>query len=667
MSGESDLLLDKVAESIADGDSIDWKELEKLALDDDLRRLLLDLRIVAGVADVHRSQIDDDAALTVDELRLAPAGGRPARGEYEGGRRVSLAEGPGGQGPGDESLGRWGHLLLLRKIGDGAFGEVYHAHDTWLDHPVALKLLKPEVAARVSPSRILHEARKLARVRHPNVVIVHGADRHDGRVGFWMDFVEGHTLEERVAEGRLSAGEATHIGQEVCGALAAVHQTKLIHRDVKAQNVMRASDGGRITLMDFGAGEFVEDASAGSRAQGTPLYLAPEIFEGGPASVRTDIYAVGVLLYYLVTGDFPVQGSSVSALAEAHRRGERRHLRDERPDLPDSFVTIVERALDPDPARRYASAGDMHAALVGGPIATYSVAEVQPGPGRSPAKAAQRTTLQQVVRAGLIVAGAAAGMEVLGFVASRAFEVVLRIDPDFAAGPADYFAVGAQALVPFVVYWVGTAAVLGALVGFRLLFPSSVKTIWTRGTAWLESVDPTVLASVVFLLGTTCWVTITWAFYDLFAAIIAFWEAPLATSVDLSILSPASHDFHRTHGGYSAYLSFILGLVAWQWFPRLEQRVEDASTVRLIKWATVAVALLVVATAVLPRRIVWESFEVVEFENRQAFVIGTSSEELLLYAPDAAERTHWRVRRDAPTLQRTGVTRKLFDRQRKEE
>ena len=258
-------------------------------------------------------------------------------------------------------LGRWGHLELRRQIGEGAFGEVFRAHDSWLDHPVALKLLKPEIAQTDYSARILYEARRLARVRHPNVVSVHGADMHDGRIGFWMDLIEGETLADLVAGGRLSAGEASHIGGEVCLALAAVHRANLVH-DVKAQNVMRASDGGRIILMDFGAGEFIGKRSNSGRVRGTPLYLAPEIFKGADATFASDIYSLGVLLYHLVTGGYPVISTSVASLVDAHLKGERRRLRDARPDLPPSFVSVVERAIDPDPTRRFASAA-FYAAL----------------------------------------------------------------------------------------------------------------------------------------------------------------------------------------------------------------------------------------------------------------------------------------------------------------
>ena len=269
MSGEIDPL-SKLSASIADGEPIDWDAVCALSGDDDIRRLIDHLRIVASVAEVHRSQVDEAVTQTVE-----------------------IPQDLSSTAPDPQPPKRWGHLLLIRKIGEGAYGEVYEALDTWLDHPRALKLLKPATANRASAPQILHEARKLVRVRHPNVVMVHGADSHDGRVGFWMDLIEGHTLEQRVRDGRLSAGEAIYVGKELCRALAAVHQADLLHRDVKAQNVMRASDGGRIILMDFGAGEFRSAPSAG-RPQGTPLYLAPELFTGAAATVQTDIYALGV-------------------------------------------------------------------------------------------------------------------------------------------------------------------------------------------------------------------------------------------------------------------------------------------------------------------------------------------------------------------------------------
>jgi hypothetical protein len=625
--------LDTLAESVADGDSIDWGRLEGLPADDPRRRFLQHLRIIADVAEQHRSAVDDPLSVTKAGPAFDPH-------VHIGG----VAE--VGYGVPQAVVGRWGHLVLRRKIGEGAFGEVFHAHDTWLDHPVALKLLKPDIAESDFSSRILHEARRLARVRHPNVVSVHGADMHDGRVGFWMDLIEGDTLSALVANGRLSAGEASHIGQEVCLALAAVHQASMVHRDVKAQNVMRAADGGRIILMDFGAGEFMGRPSAG-RIRGTPLYLAPEIFKGGAATVSTDIYAVGVLLYHLVTGSYPVTGSSLDSLADAHAKGERRRLRDERPDLPASFVTIVERAIDRDPKGRFATAGDFYAALTGEEKAREHKGNT--------------SLVKKLSQAVMVVVGTLAATEALGLLASRAFERLLRMDPVFAAGAQDYFRVGALALFPFVIVWTAFGAVVALLVGIRALIGPHIGPIRRRWSSLSERLDPATLAGLVVCLGVAGLAALTLSFYGVYYALTALGLDQRPDLLDLTILGPAGRPVHRTHALWSAILSFTLGVAAWLWFPRLEKRASDPYRVRTLKWAALVVAFLVIAVEAVPRPIIWDLREVVLFENQPAFVIGTSNEELLLYKPAPGERTSLRVRKDAAGLRRNVASRALFD------
>ena len=179
-----------------------------------------------------------------------------------------------------------------------------------------------------------------------------------------MEFVRGLTLEQMlVSHGPFSAGEAGLVGYELCGALSAVHHAGLVHRDVKAQNVMR-EEGGRLVLMDFGAGQKrSEPGTVGGRVVGTPLYLAPEVLTGTEATIASDIYSLGVLLYHLVTNDFPVRAATFVDMVSAHARGEVTPLQDARPHLSRTFVRVVERATDPDPARRFPSAGRMAAAL----------------------------------------------------------------------------------------------------------------------------------------------------------------------------------------------------------------------------------------------------------------------------------------------------------------
>jgi eukaryotic-like serine/threonine-protein kinase len=260
---------------------------------------------------------------------------------------------------------RWGSLVVRERVGAGVFGEVYRAYDEQLQREVALKLLR--VGSRSSDrlaEKVLNEGRLLARLRHPNVVLVHGVEARGDRVGLWMEFVKGCTLEQLLdRQGLFGAREAALIGQDLCRAIAAVHAAGLVHRDVKAQNVMR-EEGGRVVLMDFGTGVPVreDDSGRGAPAAGTPLYLAPELLEGGEATASSDLYSLGVLLYHLVTGGYPVVAASLGELKEAHQRGRRR-LHDARPDLPDAFVQAIDRALAPNPADRHASAGAMQEAL----------------------------------------------------------------------------------------------------------------------------------------------------------------------------------------------------------------------------------------------------------------------------------------------------------------
>ncbi len=335
--GKAKAALLPLAESVADGSSVDWQEAEASATTDE-QAVIRELRVLASLAALHRA---------------LPEAEQPG----------AAAQARKGSGP---AIGSWADLSLVERLGGGTFGEVYRAWDRNLEREVALKLLRlGEVSDDPQSSRIVREGRLLARMRHPNVITVHSAEIHEGRVGLCMELVRGTTLEDVLQKsGSFSAREAALIGIDLCRALAAIHAAGLIHRDIKAQNVMR-EDGGRIVLMDLGTGREVQSTEHGlADLAGTPLYLAPEIFDGAAASERTDLYSVGVLLYHLVTGSFPVPASSVDQLRDAHERRTRVRLRDARADLPTAFVRVVDRATSRDPKRRYASAGELEADLI---------------------------------------------------------------------------------------------------------------------------------------------------------------------------------------------------------------------------------------------------------------------------------------------------------------
>ena len=309
----------RVAEAILDGKPVDWNSEE--STHPDLGETLRSLQALEGVAQAHRPEIT--------EMPL-----------------------------------RWGPLEIRERIGRGGFGEVYRAYDPALDCEVALKLLRVGERSPREQREFLAEARKLARVDHPNVLRVHGADEHEGRLGIWTELLAGETLEELLAtRGVFGADEAASYGMSICRALAAIHRKGLVHQDVKTRNVMRAQ-GGRIVLMDFGsAGEMEGSPARGAAGHGTPITMSPEQLRGETAGPRADIWGLGVLLYRLVTRRYPIQASSVAELVSMHAAREITPLCDVRSDLPGQFVNVIERALAFDPGERYASAGEMFQAL----------------------------------------------------------------------------------------------------------------------------------------------------------------------------------------------------------------------------------------------------------------------------------------------------------------
>jgi serine/threonine protein kinase/tetratricopeptide (TPR) repeat protein len=304
-----------LAAAVADGSQVDWDQAESGASTPEERAVISQLRKLAAIGSTRSTPVE-----------------------------------------------QWGPLEIIEEIGHGSFGSVFLARDPRLGREVALKLLHVTPLDQRLGAQSIAEGRLLAQIRHPNVVTVHGADQHDDRVGVWMEFVHGRTLKAIVEEhGPFGSDEAALIGRDICRALAAVHKVGFLHRDVKAQNVMREA-GGRTVLMDFGAG----DRASGNAAvplMGTPAYLAPELFAGAAPTVASDVYSVGVLLYFLVSGKFPVPGQSLDDLRASHAAGRTVPLVDVRPDLPSAFLAVVDVACAADPAKRPSTAGAMAALL----------------------------------------------------------------------------------------------------------------------------------------------------------------------------------------------------------------------------------------------------------------------------------------------------------------
>lgn len=260
----------------------------------------------------------------------------------------------------------WGRASIAGELGTGASGTVYAARDSELGIDIALKVVRRRLGDATRLEAALNEARLLAQVTHPNVVRVFWAEAMATEVGVAMELVDGHTLGQILGQrGPLGLEETIGIGIDLCRALAAVHDAGLVHGDIKASNVMRTVTG-RTVLMDFGIGRDLKVQHPAPQGWvGTPLYLAPEVFAGAPASRASDIYSIGVLLYHLVSSSYPVEGRDAIDVERHHAAGRpRMPLRTRRPDLPTAFLAVVDRALALRPEDRHRTAGEFEAALL---------------------------------------------------------------------------------------------------------------------------------------------------------------------------------------------------------------------------------------------------------------------------------------------------------------
>ena len=290
---------------------------------------------------------------------------------------------------------------IVGRLGRGGMGEVFRADDLKLGQPVALKFLPPEVDR--DPARLtqLHTEVRMARqVSHPNVCRVYDIDEIEGHTFLSMEYVDGEDLASLLRRiGRFPEDRGLEIARQICAGLAAAHERGVIHRDFKPANVML--DGtGRVRITDFGlAGSSGETIRAG-----TPAYMAPEQLAGGEVTARSDVYALGLVLYELFTGKRAIEGAN---LAELIRRREQEEIA-----LPSTVVRdldpqidrAVMRCLAPEPAARPASALSVAAALPGGdPLAAALAAGETPSPEMVAAAGTTASVVSRRMGVGLLL------------------------------------------------------------------------------------------------------------------------------------------------------------------------------------------------------------------------------------------------------------------------
>src|SRR5215469_3919286 len=270
------------------------------------------------------------------------------------------------KGTGDMQVRQLGSYELIRRLGEGGMARVYLARDVRLGREVAVKMLDPQLAERPGfRERFLREARVAASLDHPHIVPLFDFGDSNSYLYLVMPYVSGGSLQDMLKRTPLPIGEVVAYGSQIADALDYAHQRKVIHRDVKPANMLLHADG-RLMLSDFGLAKILDTSrpavSRGRPDAGTPEYMAPEQIEGH-TDERSDVYALGVVLYLLLTGRLPFTGSTSSAVMDGHLYQLPTQPRQLNPAVTPAIQAVVLQALAKHPNDRFQRAGDLSAAL----------------------------------------------------------------------------------------------------------------------------------------------------------------------------------------------------------------------------------------------------------------------------------------------------------------
>ncbi len=288
------------------------------------------------------------------------------------------------------------HCVIEELLGQGGMARVYRGRQENLDRQVAIKVLPPYYAADPAfVERFKLEARAMAQLSHPNIVIIHDSGEENGRLFIMMEYVGGGTLKQKMSSGMV-LGEVTRIIHEVASALTYAHSRGIVHRDVKPVNVL-IDVTGRAVLSDFGIAKVLQTSAALTQSGagvGTPEYMSPEQCRGsGMVDARADIYALGVMLYEMLTGHTPFEADNYTALAHSHIYESVPPPSKLNPHISPAVQSVVLKSLEKDPADRFQKATDMALALeqavaaqvpLGLSTGRHHAVEVQQAPAGAP-------------------------------------------------------------------------------------------------------------------------------------------------------------------------------------------------------------------------------------------------------------------------------------------
>jgi serine/threonine protein kinase len=256
------------------------------------------------------------------------------------------------------------HYRITDKLGEGGMGVVYKAEDTKLERTVALKFLAAHLVSDEDVrKRFEREAKAAAALNHPNICHVYEIDEADGKTFIAMAFIEGHGLDEKISAGPLKLNEALDIAHQIAQGLQAAHGKKIVHRDIKPANVMVTGAGSlrQVTVMDFGLAQLSEHSKLTRKNEtlGTVAYMSPEQTAGAEVDHRSDIWALGCVLYELVSGQQPFKGHYNQAVMYSITNEEPEPITALRTGVPMELEWIVGKCLAKEADSRYQTAGEL--------------------------------------------------------------------------------------------------------------------------------------------------------------------------------------------------------------------------------------------------------------------------------------------------------------------
>ena len=332
---------------------------------------------------------------------------RPA-GPVRGGADASTHLAPRSPDALDTGTTFAGRYQIIEELGRGGMGRVYKVLDQEVHARIALKLIRPEIAYdQATIERFRQELTTARAISHKNICRMYDLGRDGTTYFLTMEYVSGQDLKSLIAQsGQLAVGTAISIAKQVCDGLAEAHRLGVVHRDLKPQNI-QIDKGGQAKIMDFGIARsgVAKGITDRGMALGTPPYMSPEQAEAKGVDARTDLYALGVILYEMLTGRVPFDGETPLAVAMKHKLETPRDPLELNASIPRDLSRLILTCLEKDPAQRYQSAKEVHADLLRIEQGLPTTAQVVPQPPPSTSKPITLPfTMRQLLVPALIVA-----------------------------------------------------------------------------------------------------------------------------------------------------------------------------------------------------------------------------------------------------------------------